>query len=98
GRYRFISVNRAFSLVTGVPAEAIVGRYVEEVVPADSLPLVLANYERAQTTKGVVRWEETSDYPTGRLTGEVSVAPVLDASGRCKDLVGTVHDITERKR
>src|SRR5262249_3970701 len=34
----------------------------------------------------------------GRLTGEVTVAPVLDASGRCTHLVGSVHDITERKR
>ena len=43
-------------------------------------------------------WEETSDYPTGRLTGEVSVVPVFDNKGNCTHLVGSVHDITERKR
>jgi nitrogen-specific signal transduction histidine kinase/CheY-like chemotaxis protein len=32
------------------------------------------------------------------LTGEVSVAPVFDNKGTCTHLVGSVHDITERKR
>jgi signal transduction histidine kinase/ActR/RegA family two-component response regulator len=45
-----------------------------------------------------VRWEETSEYPKGRLTGEVSIAPVFDEAGRCTHLVGAVHDITERKK
>src|SRR6185436_9855340 len=47
--------------------------------------------------KTVVRWEETSDYPAGRRTGEVSVAPMFDPSGKCTHLVGAVHDITDRK-
>lgn len=97
-RFRFVSVNRAFSQVTGVPPEAILGRYVDEVVPPESLDLVVSRYCRARDTGSVVRWEETSDYPAGRLTGEVSVAPVIDAAGQCTYLVGTVHDITERKR
>ncbi|HEY6341599.1 MAG TPA: PAS domain S-box protein [Bryobacteraceae bacterium] len=35
---------------------------------------------------------------TGRLTGEVSVTPVIDDKGTCTHLVGSFHDITERKR
>jgi len=42
--------------------------------------------------------EEISDYPTGRLTGVVSIAPVFDDKGTCTHLVGSVHDITERKQ
>ena len=34
----------------------------------------------------------------GRLTGEVSVAPVFDKNGNCTHLVGAVHDITIRKK
>jgi nitrogen-specific signal transduction histidine kinase/CheY-like chemotaxis protein len=45
-----------------------------------------------------VRWEETDEYPKGRLTGEFSIAPVFDNDGRCTHLVGAVHDITERKQ
>ena len=98
GVYRFASVNPAFGRVTGLPEAAVIGRLVDELVPPGSLDLVLSSYRRAIEQRTVVRWEETSDYPTGRLTGEVSVAPVVDDGGRCTHLVGCVHDITERKK
>jgi PAS domain S-box-containing protein len=62
------------------------------------LSLVLEKYRQAIRDKKTVRWEEVTDYPTGRKIGEVSVAPILDANGCCTRFVGTVHDITERKR
>lgn len=98
GTYRFTSVNPAFQAVTGVPPKAVVGKLVSEIVPEPSLSLVLGKYREAIEGKRTVRWEETSDYPAGRLTGEVSVAPIFDAEGNCVLLVGAVHDITERTR
>ena len=98
GEYRFASINRAFSEVTGLEPEQVVGRTVSEIIPEPSRTFVLENYRRAIEGNTVIRWEETSDYPTGRLTGEVSVAPVFDDQGRCTYLVGSVHDVTERKR
>lgn len=96
--YRFTSVNPAFARTTGLPTEAVVGRTVQEIIPEPSLSMVLGKYRQAIAEKVIVRWEETSDYPTGRLIGEVSVAPVFDEDGNCTHLVGTVHDISERKR
>ncbi|HEX9691702.1 MAG TPA: PAS domain S-box protein [Gemmatimonadales bacterium] len=98
GTYRFKSVNPAFLTVTGLKPELVVGRRVDEIVPEPSLSVVLAHYAEAIREKRVVRWEETSVYPTGELTGEVSVAPVCNAAGECTHLVGAVHDVTERKR
>jgi PAS domain S-box-containing protein len=98
GRYRFTSVNPAFLSVTGLRYDQVVGKRVDEVIPEPSLTMVLGRYETAIREKRTVRWEETSDYPTGRLTGEVSVAPVFDDAGRCTHLVGSVHDVTERRR
>ncbi len=98
GQYRFASVNSAFCRVTGLPQEAVFGKRVNEVIPEPSLSMVLRKYRQAIEEKAIVRWEETSDYPAGRLTGEVSIAPVFDEGGRCAHLVGSVHDITERKR
>ena len=97
GLYRFSSVNPSFHRVTGLPAEAVVGRTVNEVIPEPSLSMVLGKYRQAISEKTLVRWEEISDYPTGQLVGEVSVAPVCDDTGNCTHLVGSVHDITERK-
>jgi PAS domain S-box-containing protein len=98
GRFRFVSVNAAFLRVTGLSREQVVGKTVNEVIPEPSLTMVLEKYRQASEEHTVVRWEETSDYPSGRLTGEVSVAPVFNNVGACTHLVGSVHDITERKR
>ena len=98
GVFRFSSVNPAFSRVTGLPADAVVGKRVDEIIPEPSLAMVLAKYRQAIEEKTIIRWEETTDYPTGRLSGEVSIAPVCDDAGICTHLVGSVHDITDRKR
>ena len=98
GEFRFVSVNPAFLKVTGLSREMVVGKTVNEVIPEPSLTMVLGKYRQAIESLGVVSWEETSDYPAGRLTGEVSVAPALDENGACTHLVGLVHDITARKR
>jgi PAS domain S-box-containing protein len=96
-QYRFISVNPAFLRVTGLPSKAVVGKLVNDVIPEPSLTMVLGKYKQAIREKTIIRWEETSDYPTGRLVGEVSIAPYFDEPGNCTYLIGTVHDITQRK-
>ena len=98
GRFRFVSVNAAFLKVTGLNWEAVIGKTVNEVIPEPSLTMVLKKYQQAIEEKTTVVWEETSDYPNGPLTGEVSVAPVFDDTGICTYLVGSIHDMTERKR
>jgi PAS domain S-box-containing protein len=98
GSYRFVSINQAFRNVTGLSEEMVVGKLVHDVIPEPSLSMVLGKYRQAIEENSIIRWEETSDYPTGRLTGDVSIAPVADDGGRCTHLVGSVHDVTERKR
>ncbi|MGA2112540.1 MAG: PAS domain S-box protein [Anaerolineales bacterium] len=98
GHYRFASANPAFYRVTGLPEEAVVGKRVEEVIPEPSLSMALGKYQQAIEEKAIVRWKEISNYPTGRLTGEVSIAPVFDDQGHCTHLVGSVHDVTEREK
>ncbi len=97
GTYRFISVNRAFCNITGLSEEMVVGKLVSEVIPEPSLSIVLGKYRQAIEEKSTIRWEETSDYPIGRLIGDVSISPVMDEKGRCTHLVGSVHDVTKRK-
>ena len=98
GNYRFISVNNAFFNITGLREEMVVGKLVSEVIPEPSLSFVLGKYRQAIKKNSVIRWEEVTDYPTGRLTGDVSIAPVIDDKGHCTHLVGSVHDITKRKQ
>ncbi|MHB8052472.1 MAG: PAS domain S-box protein, partial [Methanoregula sp.] len=97
-RYRFLSVNQSFLDVTGLTQEQVVGKYVHEVIPEPSLTLVLEKYKQAIQDNITVTWEELTEYPAGKKYGEVSVTPLIDATGRCTNLIGSVHDITDRKR
>lgn len=96
-KFRFVSINNAFCRVTGLPEEMIVGKLVNDVIPEPSLSMVLDKYNEAIKEHKIVSWEETSNYPSGTITGEVSIAPVYDKNGKCTNLVGSVHDITERR-
>ena len=98
GRFRFLSVNPAFLRITRLSLEAVVGKTVNEVIPEPFLTVALGKYRQAMEENAIVRWEETSEFPIGLFTGVVSVAPIFDDKGTCTNLVGSVHDITERKR
>jgi len=97
-RYRFLSVNQPFLDITGLTQEQVLGKYVHEVIPEPSLTLVLEKYKQAIQDNTTVTWEEITEYPVGKKYGEVRVTPLIDATGRCTNLVGSVYDITERKR
>jgi PAS domain S-box-containing protein len=97
GIYRFISVSQTFYNVTGLSPEMIIGKLVTEVIPEPSLSIVLRKYMQAIEEKTMIKWVETSEYPTGKLIGEVSITPVVDNNGLCTHLVGSVHDITNMK-
>jgi PAS domain S-box-containing protein len=94
-RFRFLRINAAFTRATGLTEEQVVGKLVDEIIPEPSLSIVLANYRRAIAERRTVRWEEETPYPTGKKIGEVSITPVIEPSGQCTQLVGTVSDITE---
>ncbi|MHC4557649.1 MAG: PAS domain S-box protein [Planctomycetota bacterium] len=95
--FRFVSVNPAFLKVTGLTEDQIVGKRIEQVIPENSIQLVMDNYRESIKEHKIVTWEETSVYPTGEKTGIISIAPVLDENGICTHLVGSVHDITDSK-
>ncbi len=95
--FRFLSINSAFLTATGLTEDQIVGKRIEEVIPELSVQLVLDNYRKAIKENRIVRWEETSVYPSGEKIGHVSIAPVLNEKGICTHLVGSIHDITDRK-
>lgn len=95
--YRFDEVNAAFLQSTGLREDQVIGHPVEDVIPEPSLSLVRAKYAEAIREGKTVRWEEATDYPTGRKHGEVSVVPVVDKRGRCVSLIGTVRDVTDAR-
>jgi two-component system CheB/CheR fusion protein len=96
--FRFQSVSQEFLRATGLNRDQVVGALVCDVIPRPSCDIVLGHYREAIRSGRPVRWEEESEYPSGRRYGEVAVTPLFDAGGTATHLIGIVHDITERKR
>lgn len=97
-RFRFLSVNHTFLILTGLTEDQIVNKQIHEIIPEPSLSFVISNYKKAINAKTSIQWEEETEYPTGRKIGLVSITPLFDSNEKCINLVGTVHDITERKQ
>ncbi|OWP64162.1 hypothetical protein CDA63_05390 [Hymenobacter amundsenii] len=97
-QYRFVFTNLAFHKITGLPLGRGVGSFVQDIIPEPSLTLVRSKYAEAVRTRQPVVWQETTDYPTGRLIGEITITPVFNEAGECCQLVGIVHDLTRQKR
>ncbi len=96
-RFRFTLVNRRFLEATGLREDQVVGATVDDIIPEPSRTLVLERYREAIRTGQRTEWEEVSVYPAGEKIGHVIVVPVRDAHGEYKQLIGLVHDVTERK-
>jgi PAS domain S-box-containing protein len=95
--YRFVSINDAFLTITGYSAEQVIGKRIEEVLPASSHALVISKYGEAMRDNKTVRWEEVADMPAGKRVGEVTVTPMGEEVEGRRFLVGAVHDITTLK-
>jgi PAS domain S-box-containing protein len=96
-RYRHLAANAAYYTGTGFEERAVVGRALDELISPERFRAVAAHYRRALAERRTVRWEETAEYPSGIRTAEVSITPLCKPDGPCSDIVGTIHDVTERK-
>jgi PAS domain S-box-containing protein len=94
GRYKFASINKSFNKLTGLPNEHVMNKFVDNILKEPILSRAIKNFEKVIETKGTVKWEETSVYPNGKLTGEVSITPLFNEKGEIDKLIGFVHDIT----
>jgi PAS domain S-box-containing protein len=97
GGFRFAWVNQRFLEATGLKEAQVVGARVQDIIPEPAQPLVFGKYREAIQTGLPVHWEEISEYPAGQKTGQVTMVPVPDARGTFTQLVGVVHDVTERE-
>ena len=96
-RYRFLSVNPAFLKATGLSEAAVIGRTLGEVIPASSLGQVLANYGRAIQERQDDHLGRDHALPRRQEVRRGDDHADLRRLGNCTNLVGTVHDVTERR-
>ena len=94
----FLGCNRAYVELAGMPAEAIAGRTVEEVLPA-----AVAQRVREEDAQVLFKNEGSSteswfDYPDGRrLRLEFVRSPMRDEDGTPIGVVALGRDVTRRR-
>ncbi len=97
-KFKINSVNKSFQKIAGISSQDVIGKYAEEVIPASALEKVLEICRQSISKKEIIRKEMTINFPAGTIIGELSISPLYDEDGNCIRLVGTLFDLTERKK
>jgi len=95
---RYLSVNAAYARLVGVPVHDIVGRTLQEVLGEPGLTAVHPYIARVLSGERVEYEAEVEYVRTGKTWIHVVAVPETDESGRVVGWVGSVLDISERKR
>lgn len=95
---RYLSVNRAYSELVGLPAEKIVGRPIVDVIGQAGYEVIHPYVERVLRGEQV-RYEKEIPYVgSGSKISSVTYSPERDAEGKVIGWVASVVDITSQKR
>jgi PAS domain S-box-containing protein len=95
---RYVRINHALAAMNGIPAEAHLGRRVDEVLPEFS-QMVEGLFREVMSARKPIRIELAGSTPAnpGAVWDE-QWYPLLDADGELLGVGAVVIDITERKR
>jgi PAS domain S-box-containing protein len=98
GRLRFVRVNPVCARVFGVEARALAGRYVDETEPRNMAEFVYDAASRCAASRTRCDEEQTVATAGGYRELHTVWAPLLDASGGVRQIVGIARDVTAHKR
>src|SRR4051794_5670387 len=96
GRFRLEALNRAAETTTATRREDVVGKYMEELVDAESAAIVLSKYGQCARTGSPVQWRQYFDLLHGRRCVESVVYPLYNEQGLFHRIMGVGRDITEQ--
>ncbi|MDF2520423.1 MAG: resE5 [Clostridia bacterium] len=96
GKLRYNRLNSSHERLTGLKTKQVKGKTPQEVVGKKQGRKIEANYKRCVRKKGVIRYEEQMELPTGNKIWYTRLSPVI-RDGRVAYIVGSSRDITEQK-
>lgn len=98
-RYRYLAMNSAFERSVGMSRGQLVGRFVEDTLPAETARTVVAKYRHCLVLEAPVDEEIELDLPFGRRAYHSTLIPVYDSTlGRFHRIVGITRDVTLRRQ
>jgi PAS domain S-box-containing protein len=98
GGFRLASVNPAFTRLFPLPALPSDGVCLGRLQPEAFRESLLARCREAVDRRAVVSWDESLVRDTGIRHLHLSLSPLVDASGACTRLIGSVQDVTAEHR
>jgi diguanylate cyclase (GGDEF)-like protein/PAS domain S-box-containing protein len=96
GLFRCESINLAYSTVTGLRAEQVIGYRPEDILPPDAAAFALGRYQAAIDAATSLTYFEDLVLPAGRVVFETILTPIINSTGECTHLLGALRDITAR--
>jgi PAS domain S-box-containing protein len=97
GRFRHIDINPALAAATGIPREAIIGKFVDEAVSEEVAAVLIQNYRHCVTEGKTIAEEIVLDLPAGKRIFYSTITPIY-YRGRIHRLICISRDITELKK
>jgi diguanylate cyclase (GGDEF)-like protein/PAS domain S-box-containing protein len=95
---RFVFVNEAFLVLTGLERDRVIGRVLADVLGDDASPLMPGYVARAMQGEAVVYERRLVD-ATGRARWvRGRLVPDLDIAGSVRGVYAVAHDITDLKQ
>ncbi len=97
GHFRNLEMNPAFEKSTGISRSQLIGKTIEETVPAEVAAIVNAKYRHCVEAGHPIEEEAILDLPSGKRYFHSSLIPARDEKGKIHRIIGISRDITERK-
>ena len=91
--FKILRMNESFLKNIGLSKEQVVGKYLQDVTPANIAANLIKNYKKALHEKKPITYEELDDYNVL----ETKLIPLINEEGECSHLVVVARDITEKK-
>jgi diguanylate cyclase (GGDEF)-like protein/PAS domain S-box-containing protein len=93
--FRNLEINPALARSSGIPREAMLGKYIEETVPPEVAEAVNRKYRHCVNAGVPIEEDAELELPAGRRWYHSTLIPARDETGRVYRIVGITRDITE---
>lgn len=97
GKFIYIDVNTAYTKVTGIPRESVIGLCVEEIENETFRALLVDKFTSCLNTAEKTDYIADYPFPSGLRTFHSILTPLFDENGRIVRIIGVSRDITKQK-
>lgn len=94
----YITINKTFEKLLGIPREQLNGKTDHDIFPKDQAEDYRAHDKEVLKTGKAIQFEEIANFQGQQHVFLANKFPIFDASGSIYAVCGISHDVTERKQ